>query len=32
VQKWWAYMAELMDTHPDNAPVSVPLTEVFHLD
>ncbi len=32
VQKWWAYMAELMDTNPDHSPVSVPLTEVFHLD
>ncbi len=32
VKKWWAYMAELMDTNPDHSPVSVPLTEVFHLD
>ncbi len=32
VKKWWAYMADLMDTHPDNAPVCVPLHEVFHLD
>ena len=32
VRKWWAYMAPLMETHPDNAPVAKPLTEVFHLD
>lgn len=32
VKKWWAYMADIMDTHPDNAPVSVPLIEVFHMD
>lgn len=31
VKKWWAYMADLMDTNPDHSPVSVPLTEVFHL-
>jgi L-rhamnose mutarotase len=31
VQKWWAYMADLMDTNPDNSPVTVPLPEVFHL-
>ena len=32
VQKWWAYMAELMDTNPDLSPVSISLEEVFHLD
>ncbi len=32
VQKWWAYMADIMDTNPDNSPVSRPLLEVFHLD
>ena len=32
VQKWWAYMADLMKTHPDNSPVSTPLEEVFHMD
>jgi len=32
VRKWWAYMAPLMETHPDNAPVCGELTEVFHLD
>lgn len=32
VQRWWAYMADLMETNPDHSPVSVPLTQVFHLD
>ena len=31
-QRWWKFMAELMPTHPDGRPVSVELTEVFHLD
>lgn len=32
VQKWWAYMADIMETNPDNSPVSIPLQEVFHMD
>ncbi|WP_161888422.1 L-rhamnose mutarotase [Pontibacter russatus] len=32
VQKWWAYMADIMDTNPDNSPVSIPLREVFYLE
>jgi len=31
VKKWWAYMADIMETNPDNSPVSIPLTEVFYL-
>ncbi len=31
VQKWWAHMADIMETHPDNSPVTVPLKEVFTL-
>ena len=30
--KWWDYMADIMDTNPDNSPVSVDLKPVFHLD
>ena len=30
--KWWAYMKDIMETNPDNSPVTVPLQEVFHLD
>jgi L-rhamnose mutarotase len=32
VKKWWAYMAEVMETNPDNSPVSVPLQQVFHME
>lgn len=32
VQKWWAYMADIMETNADQSPVSVPLSLVFHLD
>lgn len=31
-QKWWTYMADIMETNPDNSPVSMDLFEVFHLD
>lgn len=31
VQQWWAYMADLMETHPDHSPVTGPLKEVFYL-
>jgi L-rhamnose mutarotase len=32
VQRWWRYMADIMDTNPDHSPVSVPLKEVFRLE
>ena len=31
-RKWWDYMADIMETNPDNSPVSVDLINVFHLD
>lgn len=31
-RKWWDFMADIMETNPDNSPVSVDLHEVFHLD
>ena len=31
VKKWWAYMAEMYETHPDNSPVTVELEEVFYM-
>lgn len=31
-KKWWAYMADIMETNEDNSPVSIPLKKVFHLD
>lgn len=32
IQRWWAYMADIMETHADNSPISTPLECVFHLD
>jgi len=31
MQKWWAYMGDIMASNPDNSPVSVPLKDVFYL-
>ena len=31
MQRWWAYMADIMETNPDHSPRSVPLQEVFYL-
>ena len=31
MQRWWKYMADIMDSNPDNSPTSVPLKEVFYL-
>ncbi|WP_375281561.1 L-rhamnose mutarotase [Pseudooctadecabacter sp.] len=31
MQKWWAYMGDIMDTNDDNSPVAVPLTPLFHM-
>lgn len=31
MQRWWAYMGDIMATNPDGSPVAVPLTETFHL-
>lgn len=32
VKKWWAYMSDMMDTNPDNSPVSIPLEMMFHME
>lgn len=32
VQKWWAFMADIMETNSDNSPVSIPLEEVFYIE
>lgn len=32
VQKWWDYMADIMEVNPDNSPVSIPLPEVFYME
>ncbi len=31
MKKWWAHMADIMETRDDNEPVAVPLTPVFHM-
>ena len=31
-RRWWAHMAELMETNPDQSPLAVPLDEVFRLE
>ncbi len=31
VQKWWAYMSDIMRTHPDNVPVMVELQPMFEM-
>jgi L-rhamnose mutarotase len=31
MQRWWAYMQDIMESNPDNSPVTKPLTELFFL-
>jgi L-rhamnose mutarotase len=31
MQRWWAYMKDIMESNTDNSPVSIPLKEVFYL-
>lgn len=31
MQRWWDYMADIMETNADHSPVSVPLQEVFYM-
>ena len=31
MQKWWAHMRDIMESHPDNSPVTKPLEEVFYM-
>ena len=32
VQKWWKFMADIMETNPDNSPVTKPLEELFYME
>jgi L-rhamnose mutarotase len=32
MKKWWDHMKDIMQTNPDNSPVSTTLKEVFHLN
>ena len=31
MKKWWAYMADIMETNADNSPVSLSLKNVFYM-
>ena len=31
MQRWWKYMGDIMESNPDDSPVSIPLKEVFYL-
>lgn len=31
MQKWWAYMSDIMESNPDYSPVSTTLEQVFNL-
>lgn len=31
MQRWWNYMKDIIETNPDNSPLSIPLKEVFYL-
>ena len=31
MRKWWHYMNDLMETNPDESPVSIPLEKMFYL-
>ncbi|WP_309083417.1 L-rhamnose mutarotase [Chelativorans sp.] len=32
MKRWWAHMADIMETKPDNQPVASPLDTVFHME
>jgi L-rhamnose mutarotase len=32
MKRWWAHMADIMETNADNEPVAVPLETVFHME
>ncbi|MDD4778887.1 MAG: L-rhamnose mutarotase [Fermentimonas sp.] len=31
VQKWWDYMADIMEVNEDNSPITIPLMELFYM-
>ena len=31
VQKWWKFMADIMEVNPDNSPIAKELPEVFYM-
>jgi L-rhamnose mutarotase len=31
-RRWWRHMRELMPSNPDDSPIALPLSEVFHIE
>lgn len=31
MKRWWAHMADIMQTHPNNEPVAKPLVNLFYM-
>jgi L-rhamnose mutarotase len=31
MQRWWAHMADIMETNADDEPLAIPLETVFHM-
>jgi L-rhamnose mutarotase len=31
MKRWWAHMADIMETKPDNEPIATPLVNVFYM-
>jgi L-rhamnose mutarotase len=31
MQRWWAYMGDIMATNPDGSPFAIPLVETFYM-
>jgi L-rhamnose mutarotase len=32
VKRWWAFMADIMETNPDNSPKTEMLEELFYME
>lgn len=32
VKRWWKYMSDIMETNPDNSPVTIPMEELFYME
>jgi L-rhamnose mutarotase len=32
VKKWWEHMADIMETNPDQSPVTIPLERLFFME
>jgi len=32
IQRWWDYMADIIESHPDNSPKTADLIEIFYME